>query len=350
MRRTHPGAVSRTSVTTRLLKASIICAAVATVAYSRVVHLRDYNTKEPRDRNVTFAMAITPNQEVLSLVAKRTGKWRLTRVANWLDQRPTEQTIDVPGWGQKDLTPGSMLWTSILITGDGHYAICVVHGFFPAGEGKKGGRSEDLVSVIDLTGFTVLRTIHSAPEGEESLAYYLDASGQIVLLASGATTGRHSERTVRMITMQVPAMKKIGECRYVEKMDSGTLEQRRDETCETMLRNAGSSPTSLDPFLASLTGGPPLPAPDGWKAGPCSSEPTKDGRFEVELCRRYAGWFDHHVTYRINVLARADHEPAGTLALTDRNSAQFRVGRVASRDFLLVMEGGTRLKVYEMIE
>jgi hypothetical protein len=42
-------------------------------------------------------MAVTPEQDVLSLVPKRNGTWRLTRVRGWLDEKPIEETIDVPG-------------------------------------------------------------------------------------------------------------------------------------------------------------------------------------------------------------------------------------------------------------
>jgi hypothetical protein len=72
---------------------------------AEAVHVRDYGTHEPTDRHVLFAMAVTADQDVLSFVAKADGKWRLTRIHGWLEKRPTEQTIDIPGWRRKNLAP-----------------------------------------------------------------------------------------------------------------------------------------------------------------------------------------------------------------------------------------------------
>src|SRR5580698_7138851 len=61
------------------------------------VPVRTYQSKEPHDKAVRFTMAITPGQDVLALVPKRSGKFRLTRVRDWLAKTPVEQTIDIEG-------------------------------------------------------------------------------------------------------------------------------------------------------------------------------------------------------------------------------------------------------------
>ena len=56
--------------------------------HAEIKEVRTYRTHEPRDRKVLFAMAVAPNGDVLSLVAKKDGRWRLTRIRNWLDKNP----------------------------------------------------------------------------------------------------------------------------------------------------------------------------------------------------------------------------------------------------------------------
>lgn len=51
--------------------------------------LRDYRLKPPRDRRVVFAMAITPDEDVLSFIANKDGRWRLSRVRGWQETDPT---------------------------------------------------------------------------------------------------------------------------------------------------------------------------------------------------------------------------------------------------------------------
>ena len=53
--------------------------------------LRDYHLKPPRDRHIVFAMAITPDQDVLSLMPNKEGKWRLSRVKGWREMNPTRR-------------------------------------------------------------------------------------------------------------------------------------------------------------------------------------------------------------------------------------------------------------------
>jgi hypothetical protein len=59
-----------------LIRSRVVALAMLTgvvsphLLHAEVVHLRDYQPSEPHDRGVLFAMAVTPEQDVLSLVAK----------------------------------------------------------------------------------------------------------------------------------------------------------------------------------------------------------------------------------------------------------------------------------------
>lgn len=326
-------------MTSRTLGCAAVHALLAHAAFCKVIHARDYETKEPRDRNVLFAMTITPNQDVLSLVAKGNGMWRLTRIANWDGPHPSEQTIDIPGWARKDLlTPVSMLGTYVLVTKDSHYAICVASGFFPVEAGKAGGTHDDLISVVSLSDFSVRKTLHAPASGSEARSYHLNAADDLVVRAVDTAQGDHR---VRLIQMRVPEMTVTAECRYREKIRFGEIDSRADETCRSVMGQP------LVTYLGSLTGGPQLLGESN--TAPCSAERTNGGKFNVELCRTYTAWFDEpHLTYRINIRSADDKVRIGSLPLTDHNSVQYGLAHLGSRDFILIVEGGTKLKVYEI--
>src|SRR5579863_1711026 len=71
--------------------------AAAALGRTGVTQVRSYQLREPHDRKVRFATAVTPEQDLLSFVPKANGVWRLTRVRGWLSEKPFEQTIDIPG-------------------------------------------------------------------------------------------------------------------------------------------------------------------------------------------------------------------------------------------------------------
>ncbi len=143
---------------------------------AEVVPLRDYGLHTPRDRGVLFAMAITPEQDVLSYVAKGDGKWLLTRVRSWLDNSPLEQTIDVPGWSRADLIGlFGRLTADLFVTPDGRFAICVTAGVWKHD-------NQEMGSVVDLQEFKVIKTTHTSQN--ETRAHYLDRAGRFVSLAS----------------------------------------------------------------------------------------------------------------------------------------------------------------------
>jgi hypothetical protein len=103
----------------------------------------DYHLHQPRDRNVLFAMAVTPDQDVLSLLATANGTSKLSRIRHSLEANPNEQTIEVPGISLKE---GS-------VTRDGKYVVCAAWGL------KKGDAGwVQIVPVVDLPVFKLVQT------------------------------------------------------------------------------------------------------------------------------------------------------------------------------------------------
>jgi hypothetical protein len=123
--------------------------------------VRHYQFHEPHDKGVLFSMAVTPEQDVLSLVPNRKGTWHLTRVRGWFGEKPSEQTIDVPGIAVPKDPPNTarrltFLQTKLIVTPDGGFAIAIASGIWRNRAGV--ATDDDVVSVIDLHTFNVAKT------------------------------------------------------------------------------------------------------------------------------------------------------------------------------------------------
>ncbi len=80
---------------------------------------------------------------------------------------------------------------------------------------------------------------------------------------------------------------------------------------------------------------------------------TPDGRFKLE----YAQNFHHNLRdnpvvtdIHVNIQSVKTGSTVGTINETNHDSLNSRLASLNARDFLLVMEGGTKLKVYELRE
>src|ERR1035438_7456533 len=109
---------------------SIISALIACHAYAELTPVREYLLKPPRDRRALFAMAVTPEQDVLSFVANDDGTWRLSRVRRWTDKQPLEDSLTVPGLVQGGREGWSNYWgvwlADMFVTPDSQFVACIV--------------------------------------------------------------------------------------------------------------------------------------------------------------------------------------------------------------------------------
>jgi hypothetical protein len=297
---------------------------------AEAVHVRDYGTHEPTDRHVLFAMAVTADQDVLSFVAKADGKWRLTRIHGWLEKRPAEQTIDILGWPGKKPAPNavaslSLLNISLLVTKDGKYAVGAADAYW-ALNGQRGGRSDDLISVIDLPTFAVVKSIHTSDLGQESWQVFISPSGQLALQArtGQAKTGQaKTGESLRLVLLGLPDLNVEKQCRDSE-IRGGEDEVCRATVGASSLRNSTNKPETR-------------------QGRPCTpSGEAPDHRFAKESC----------VTDKLTetILSRESGKEVGKIEETIHNSVQSQFADQNGHDYVLVMEGGTKLKVYEIKE
>ncbi len=252
----------------------------ATSLHAEVKQVRSYHTHESTDRNVQSAMVVTPERDVLSFIPKKSGAWRLTRVRNWLDKNPVEQTIDVPG-----VEAATSL--DLLVTPDGRFATCVATALKKV-DGRRGGTIDNLVSIVDLRTFQILSSTHQEGKGEHSV----DAGGHLILR---------------------------------EQVSRGNL------------------PTVISQSKESEYG------------YPCrSAGTTQDGLFRLESCQTVGHsffWENPTVTdVHQNVFSVKTGAQIGTVKETTRDTVNARFAEHDGRDYLLVLEGGTELKVYEITE
>jgi hypothetical protein len=248
--------------------------------HAEVKQVRGYRMHESTDRNVQSAMVVTPEQDVLSFIPKKSGPWRLTRVRNWLDKNPVEQTIDVPG-----IEAATSL--DLLVTPDGRFATCVATALKKV-DGQRGGTIDNLVSIVDLRTFQMLSSVHQEGNGEHSV----DAGGHLILK---------------------------------EQVSRGNL------------------PTVISQSKESEHG------------YPChSAGTTQDGLFRLESCQTTGHslfWESPTVTdIHETIFSVKTGGRIGTVKETTRDTVISRFAEHDGGDYLLVLEGGMRLRIYEITD
>jgi hypothetical protein len=305
-------------------------------------------------------MAVTPEQDVLSFIADKEGKWRLSRVRRWLDKEPQERTISVDGLSLGDRNDWSGRWSAkLLVTPDGKFALCVTSGY----RRRPDPGDDEIVSVIDLAEFKVATSIHASKLPDLSGAYrlyHLDSGGHL-LVESKTPFPRHpgdditaSGGQVKLVVLTIPSLEVADRCRYSEWTRTGAPVRRDDERgCASLLGGVGGF-ASLSELLSSFvdtdearTNRRPNPLCSAFLYG---SYISRDGRFEREICQQsHRGfWGNVVVTKSVeNILSVKTGGQVGSVS-EPIDSVDSRFASMGGHEYLLLMEGGTRLVVYEI--
>jgi hypothetical protein len=325
---------------------------------AEVRRVREYRLPLPEDRRILFEMAVTPEQDVLSFVVNKEGKWRLSRVRGWLDKEPKEDTIVVPG-----LAPGDRKqWVApfsagLLVTPDGRFAICIA-----SGSRAPNRTNVELVSVVDLSEFKVVTSVHAADLPVLAGAfrtYRFDSDRHLIVQAFTPFQRRHGDDVssggsqVTLAALSLPDLTVTGQCQYSEWIRNGAPVHRDGEqACATLVSSAGDT-GSLSKFLDDfvMSGGVERYAPRD--DSPCPGYVSRDGRFEREICQEsHRGfWGNQVVTKSVeNIEAVETGKRLGSITEPVHESVRSSFASMNGRDYLLLMENGVRLLVYAIPE
>jgi hypothetical protein len=325
--------------------------------------VRSFQLKPPRDRRVVFSMALTANQDLLSLIASPDGKWRLSRVRGWLNEQPQEDRIDIRGLVLGDRKNWFSPWSAkLLLTTDGRFVICIASAWLSGGRGQ-----EDFVSVVSLAEFKVVASAHPremAALTGSNRTYNLDHLGNLAAQAY-TQSPRHpgddisvGSSQVKMAVFSLPGLDVSDQCEYSEWSHGGSPPRRLEgDSCKTLLTHEGGFP-SVSAFVGSFDQTGEVSRTD-WRARPpqCAflgyaRYLSLDGRYEREIClTSHRGfWGNPVVTKDVeNIFSTETGLQVGSVD-EPTSSVDSRFASLNGQDYLLVMEGGTRLAIYRILD
>lgn len=304
---------------------------LTTALRAEVSEIREYKTHEPSDRYVRFAMTVTPQGDVLSLVPKKDGGWRLTRIQNW-DKKPTDQTINVPGPALVADTPLARVSAQLLATRDGRFAIGIGTSYIGAGE--------TYLAVVDLHRFELLKT----EQQSGSASYYSNSMNRLIAATIDygdnrlpVVVGQMRSRTVTFRFFSLPDLTTDGSCKFTESLQG----RRWVPGAEDCSLSVAQELAALDPAWENELSGPP----------PCPfTAYSADGLYRLESCSVTGrGFLTDTPALKEqydNVYSVKTRALVGKIDETTRDTVETRFALLNRRAYVLVMEGGTKLKAY----
>jgi hypothetical protein len=235
----------------RLPNVALALIALSAHCHAEVTLVREYFLKPPRDKRILFAMAVTPGQDILSFIASDENRWRLARVYRWLDKQPIEESLAVPGLGRGDGEVWAGLSSTLLLSPDGKFAVCIASGAHRAAAYER----QELVSVVDLAQFKVVVTVRPSTLPQLVGTYRsfdLDRGGHLVVNAvtSSRSDGRFHYRH-QLAMLALPGLDVVDGCEYSE-WSTGVLGSgshlESEGACAGLVKNAGVG--SLQEYLS----------------------------------------------------------------------------------------------------
>jgi hypothetical protein len=341
------------------LRAGVIAVAVAALvipSFGQVVKVRDFNLSAPRDRMALFGIAITPSGDVLSFIAKNRGEWQLYRVRNWYDGTPLEDRLLLPGYFSKeDRTDLENLTAQVFVTADGAYAVCSSSAeWLKRVRGRAVGRarSDDVISVVDLATFKVVSSTRTRALG--LLEYHevkLDHHGHVLVDSLSQDKPMHSV----FIQLDIPSLVAGTKCGYHWVEDSPSR-QHPEPITESECRESLKSMT-LEQYLREGR------FPSAQKSSACENnsaefcripgEFTADGKFGVgDRSDGHDNFLGSWVTtsYSYVIFSASKRVDVGEIKEPTNDSLRRALVPLNGRDYLIVVQGGTHLNVYELRE
>ena len=162
---------------------------------------------------------------------------------------------------------------------------------------------------------------------------------------------------VKMAMLTLPRLDVSDQCEYSEWTRAGSTRREGDESCKMLPEHEGGFPSVanfMDNFQkadeVSRTDSqarPPQPPPFGY-----ARYLSRDGRYEREVCLTFhrGFWGNPVVTRHLeNIFSAETRKQVGSVE-EPASSVDSRFASVDGQEYLLVMEGGSRLTVYHISE
>jgi hypothetical protein len=333
---------------------AVLNVTLATVLEAQAVKVRDFQFGPKQGRNVLFGRAVTPSNDVLSIVASDTGTWEFYKVSDWLSETPVLKKLALPGYfSKKDEKDLELLSANVFATGDGAYAVCIgsaewlkrVNGW-AVGNAK----SDDIISVVDLSKLSVVATTRTSDlDLFEFHEVKVDDEDYVRVdsLASG------KPRRSAFIRLSIPFLPAGPRCSYEWITDSPGKQHPQPVTANTCQEALRMRP--LDDYLGaskSLVTSKP---------GPCENSDAEfcrlpgefaaDGRLGVALrSEGHDNIFGSWVTTSDTLIVFSSAKRADVARIKEPTNDSFRTSLtfLDGRNYLLVIQGGTHLMVYEL--
>jgi hypothetical protein len=348
--------------------ALVLCSAPG--ARSDVLKVNDVDLG-PKDRNVLFDMATTPGGEALLLVAKDTGDWEFYRVSGWLSPKPKIERLVLGGYfskkdSKRNEKPLEQLSARIFVTRDGKYAVCVASAEWlkrVRGWAVGSATSDDIISTVNLSTFKVVATTQT--EQMDLFEFHgvdLDAEGSIrvgSLAPNGSVEhGRFvpsgKPQHAAFIRLSVPSLDPGPRCAYDWIEDSPG--KRHPQAIPNSNCNEALTSTTLSDYLRDEEPhfNPKTKACENNSSEFCkvpAEEFTSDGKFGVGLRSEghdniFGSWVFTSETLIVFSTSRA--ADMGEIKEPTDDSWKEKLIALEGRDFLLTIQGGTHLTVYEL--
>jgi hypothetical protein len=363
-----------------LLRGCLLLAALAVLSSSspaEVVKLRELSLFPARawkistatDPGVKSASVISPSGDLLSFVAKDTGAWELRRLRNWA-KSPVQDWLVLHGFfTRKDRPNLTYLRPFVYVTSNGLYAICAAAAMWrnrqPGHPMTEAG--DAVVSVVDLSAFKVVATAHTRELGLFALLFvYLDHEDYVLVNSTEFVDNHYRSILVRL---SVPTLSAGPVCSYgyVGELSNEHEEVTTADTCQAAVGprfgfeeyRKREMPTGTELFPSYRQHEPSLCASKelshGWTQIDESChwyKLTDDGKFGiVERSRTSLNTIlDSYSAARPAYIAfsTVGDSPIGEISVRKGSLPVFQFAYRDGRDYLLVIEDGTFVTVYEL--
>ena len=311
-----------------------------------------YTMKLPRDRGVMFGMAVSPQKDLLTLVPRVDGHWKLIRVKNWNKSQPIEDQLTIESFskaeGHINLDP-----IHLFSSPDGKYLFAVISGWRDLPHHKI--QWESVLTVIDFSKFQILTSRREIMPHQTVWSQL--ANGIILSNAFETLTdkqGAGEKRTYYLAIIGLPTLEPTMQCTAAYLYDS-TFEITSEDTsgCSNLLAFAG-----INSITDSLRSGEPDAASDHrWsvtkRLGAMDEvELSPDGHFAFDIWEAHRDGVLGGIVTTAQGLELYSLDPDATLTKLriDKRVNIDATFASLNRDYLLTVEDGTCLNVYLLPE